>query len=417
MRLRGLIQACSLACTLMIVSPAHAADPLRLEDAVVRALERNPDLAVFAHELEAQQGRIQQAGSRSPLEVGLLVENAFGSGTRSDFESAETTLSLGFLLEHGAMERRREAAVAGAGVLDTELRIRRIDVAADAARRFIAVLENQQHVVELRWARELAEQTLQAVQQRVRAAKVPQAEEARAQAQLARARLDEEHAEHQLIASRRQLAALWAEGEPGFSEARGDLNTLPPLAPFEALRGSLEKNPDFERFVSEQRLRESEVRVAESRRRPPWQVTAGVRRFEQDDDHAFVFGLTVPVASRDYGRGAVVAAQADLAQVDAKRTALRVRLDSDLFALYQELNHAYKEVTTLRDDVLPKMEQAVEESRYAYERGRYSYVEWIAAQRELLEMRRALSSAYADLHRNRVEIERLTGASLASLLR
>ena len=69
-----------------------------------------------------------------------------------------------------------------------------------------------------------------------------------------------------------------------------------------------------------------------------------------------------------------------------------MRLDTELFAIYQDLNHAYTEVKMLRDEVLPKMELAVEESRYAYERGRYSYVEWVAAQRELLEMRRALSS-------------------------
>lgn len=407
----GFVRACLIG-VLATASVVNAAEPLRLEDAIIRTLERNPDLAVFAHELKAQQGRVQQTGARPPIEAGLLVENALGTGSRSNFDSAETTLSLAFMLEHGALQRRRDAAAASTDVLDVDLEIRRLDAAAEASRRFIAVLEAQQHVLELQRARELAEQTLEAVQARVRAAKVPQAEQARAQASLARARLEEEHAEHELRTARRLLAALWGELDPTFTEATGTLSNLPNLPTFESLRAELDKNPDFDRLVSEQRLRETELRLAETKRRPAWQVTTGVRRFEDGDDHAFVLGLTVPLPSRDYARGAIAEARAHLDAVDARRSAQRVRLDAELFAVYQELNHALLEATMLRDEVLPPMERAVDESRYAYERGRYGYVEWLAAQRELLDTRRALSAAYARVHRNRVEIERLVGASL-----
>lgn len=407
------LQAC-LACTLVIAANVAEAQSLRLDEAVIRTLESNPDLAAFAHELRAQQGRVRQASARPPIEVGVLVENALGTGSRSSFDAAETTLSLDFILEHGALQRRRESALAGVDVLDAELKIKRIDVAAETSRRFITVLESQQQIVELRRARELAEQTLAAVQLRVKAAKVPQAEEARARASLARAKLEEEHAEHELLAGRRRLAALWGQTDETFSEASGSLSNLPPMPAFESLRAELDKNPDFERFVSEQRLRETELRVAETRRRPPWQLMTGVRRFEQGEDHAFVVGITVPLPSRDYAQGAIAQARAQLDQVDAQRQARRVQLDAELFGIYQEIKHAYTEVATLRDDVLPMLEQAVEESRYAYERGRYSYVEWAAAQRELLEMRRSLSAAYANVHRYRVEIERLTGASLTA---
>lgn len=403
-----------VACTLMLASVLTSAESLKLEDAIIRALERNPDLATFAFEQNAQQGRLEQAGARAPIELGVMVENALGTGARSGLDATEATLSIGFLLEHGAVARRRAAAAAGGAVLNTEISIRRVDLAAEVSRRFISVLANQQQVLELRHARALAEQTLAAVQARVRAAKVPQAEEFRADAQLARARLDEEHAEHELLTARRQLAALWGETEATFSEASGNLSALPALIPFETLRSELARNPDFERFVSEQRLRESELRVAELRRRPPWQVTAGLRRFEDGEDHAFIVGLSVPLVSRDYSRGAIRQARAQLEEVDARQSALRVRLDTELFALYQELYHSYTEVRLLQDDVLPKMERAMKESQYAYERGRYGYVELIVAQRELLDLRRGLSEAYADVHRYRVEIERLTGAALTS---
>lgn len=408
-------RACLAFVLLSNLGLAAAAErSLRLQEAVIRALERNPDLAAFGYELKAQQAQVRQASARPDMELGLLTENAFGSGRHGGFDAAETTLSLGFLLEHGARQRRRDVALAGAAALDTELRIRRVDAAAEVSRRFITVLERQQRLEEVQRARELAQQTLEAVHVRVQAAKVPQAEEARARAQLAQAQLDEEHVEHELLTARRQLTAMWAQTEPDFDSVSGDLNTLPPLRPFDSVRAELDNNPDFERFVSEQRLRESELRLAQTRRRPAWRVTTGVRRFEDGDDHAFVVGLTVPLPSRASADGAVGQARVQLEQVEAKRTALRVQRDAELFAIYQELSHAYKEVAMLRDEVLPQMDRAAQESRYAYERGRYDYVELAAAQRELLETRRALSAAYANVQRFRIEIERLTGVSLAN---
>ena len=74
------------------------------------------------------------------------------------------------------------------------------------------------------------------------------------------------------------------------------------------------------------------------------------------------------------------------------------------------------EKITCHEDVLrsrkERIEAALEQSRYAYERGRYGYLEWVAAQRELLDMRRALLRAAAELHQFRIEIERLTGTAL-----
>jgi cobalt-zinc-cadmium efflux system outer membrane protein len=54
------------------------------------------------------------------------------------------------------------------------------------------------------------------------------------------------------------------------------------------------------------------------------------------------------------------------------------------------------------------------QTEYAYQRGRYSYLEWIAAQRELLDAQRSLIEASANAHRYFAEIERLTGESLAA---
>jgi outer membrane protein, heavy metal efflux system len=400
--------------SMALLSPAAlgADGPLTLQQAVARTLERNLDLAAFEFEIQAQQGVLQQARARPNPEVGLLVENALGSGSRSSFDTAETTLSLGFMIERGARERRIDVAMAGSELLATERRIQRLDVAAEAARRFVALLERQQALEDARAATNLAEETVKAVQARVRAAKVPEAEESRALAQLARIRLEEEHARHELASARSRIAALWGAAQADFSQAQGELLTAPALESFESVHARITQNTDFERLLSEKRVREAELRLAQMRAKPPWHVTAGVRRFEDADDHALIFGITVPLPSRDAAQGAIAQARSQSAQVDAKTQALRARLEAELFALYQELNHAYTEVDTLRNEVLPRIETALEQSRYAYERGRYGYIEWVTAQRELLDVRRALLEASAQLHQFRIEIERLTGTAL-----
>lgn len=392
-------------------SPAQPT--LGLQDAIVRSLQSNPDLKAFGYELEAQLGRVRQAGARPSPEVSVLVENALGTGARSSFDAAETTISLGFLIEHGARKRRLDAAQAGSQLLDTEITVRQLDVAAEATRRYLEILTAQEELGEVNRSVQLSEETLSAVQARVRAAKSPQAEEARAHAQIARLRLDREHVEHQLLTAKQRLSAWWGARQPDFGSAEGALLNLPKLEAYESFVERLERNPQFEVLLSERRLREADVRLAEARRRMPWQVTAGVRRFEDQNDHAFIVGLSVPLPVRDQTEGAIATARAQAAQVDAKREALRAQLDAELFALYQELRHAYKETDVLRNEVLPRMEVAVEQSRYAYERGRYGYIEWVAAQRELLDQRRALLEASVNVHRFRIEIERLTGAALS----
>jgi cobalt-zinc-cadmium efflux system outer membrane protein len=390
---------------------AHA-QSLTLNQAVTRTLERNPELASLALQSEAQQGVLLQAGARPTWEAGLLAENVGGSGIYSGTDAAETTLSLGFLLERGARDHRVALASAGDDLLAADARIKRIDLAAETAQRFLTVLEHQQGITNASSATQLAEQSLAAVHTRVVAAKVPKAEEARAQAMLARARLEQEHAEHELATARHRLAAMWGSTEPDFAELQGDLFNTPAPQPFEKFRAGLEQNPQVERLLSEKRVREAEVRLAELRARPPWHVSAGVRRFEATNDHAFVVGITVPFASGDSSRGATAEAHARARLVDVEGAAIRVRLDAELFALYQEYRHAHTEVTILRNEVLPRIEEALDQSKYAYERGRYSYGEWVAAQRELLDVRRALVEATAKLHQYRIELERLTGTAV-----
>jgi cobalt-zinc-cadmium efflux system outer membrane protein len=395
------------------VATAEQPGGLTLTQAIAATIAHNPELQSSMFSLRSAAARITQAGYSPSPEVALQVENFAGSGNFADADSAETTLMLSQVLELGDKRASRmEVTRASYSMLSVEAEARRLDILAEVARRFIHVAGDQQAITLAQQATVLAEKTLRAVEARVRAAKSPSVEMHRAQIALTRARIDEEHAEHELLSSRRKLAALWGDGEPDFDSVAADLFRLPTPVDFNALVARLKTNPDFTRFAHEQRLRDAELRLAETRGAPNMQIGAGVRQLQASDDHAFVISASMPLFTRSRNSGALAEATARQAQVNVDERAAFLRAQAQLFEVYQELLHSITEANALREQVLPQTENILQQTEYAYQRGRYSYIDWVAVQREQLDAQRRLIEASAEAHRYAIEIERLTGESL-----
>jgi cobalt-zinc-cadmium efflux system outer membrane protein len=384
-----------------------------LNEAVARTLARNPELVAFGHQFQVQDGRVLQAGLAPNPELSLTVENVLGTGEFTGIDGAETTLSIAWVLEHGVRQRRIETARAGISLLDVEADIMRLDAAAETARLFLSCLSNQAQMINAGEAVRLAQETVGAVNKRVQAGKSPQAELARARAELARLKLNQEDFEHELLSASRRLAAQWGETGPGLKRVNGEILSLPITDSFETLKTRIDRNPDIARFLSKQRVDEAELRLAEAQRRQNWRVSVGVRRHEITDDEALLANLTVPLMLRNRNQGRIAEAQANLAQTNADAIAARIRNETLLFVIFQELQHSLHRAKTFRDDVIPQLEQALADTRNAYELGRYSYFEWYTVQKDMLEARRALVEASVDAHKNTIEIERLTGVRIA----
>ena len=141
-------------------------------------------------------------------------------------------------------------------------------------------------------------------------------------------------------------------------------------------------------------------------------VSAGVRRLQEDGDAAFVAGFSVPLFGARTAQPAIAEARALREGIESEAAAAKLKAETKLFELVQELKHSITEAEMLRDSVLPQMEEALKETEYAYQRGRYSYLEWVDAQRERVTVQRALIEAAANAHLFSAEIERLTGTAL-----
>ncbi|WP_028840174.1 MULTISPECIES: TolC family protein [Thermomonas] len=395
-----------------VVLSGHAAEPLRLEEAVARSLAANPSLAAEAAELRAVQARAEREGLPTPYVAGADLENVAGTGALSGVHSAETTLRLGRVIELGGKRAARQALGAAEvarqrNASDTV----RIDIASRTTARFIEVVADQQRLEFAREQVKLADRTRREVATWVAAARNPESDLRAAEIAVADAELEREHAEHELASARMTLAASWGAFEPDFTAATGDLRELPQVESFETLATRLPMTPAQRSALLEAEEIAARRRVAQASAKPDINVSLGVRRLEALGDQGLVISVSVPLGSKPRASLAIAEADAQLAALESRRDAQRLESHQALFEKYQELMHARTEYEALRTRMLPKAEQALAVTRRGFEAGRFSFVSLAQAQRTLFDLRARSVEAAARYHTRLVEVERLTAVA------
>jgi cobalt-zinc-cadmium efflux system outer membrane protein len=420
MRIPSPRRVCACLCLSMLGSTtpslaqqSDATAEVSLNEALARTLERNPELVALGYARQGVEGQLEQSRLKPNPDLHIALQDVLGTASYKGIDSAETTVSLEWVLERGVRQRMIDAAQSGLEAFAAEVEVNRLDEAAETARRYVECLLLQARLLTRAEGVRLAEQTVGAVRRRVDATRAPEAELARAEAELARAEILEEDVEHELLSAYRELSAQWGEPQPDFAKVAGEIGPLPALEPFESLVARVDSNPALLRFASQQRLDEAQLRLEEARSRPSWRVSGGLRRFEATDDQALVAGLTVPLAWKNRNQGRIAEARANLARTGAEAAATRVEIETSLFVLYQELNHDVDVAGRLTRDIIPRIETALDGTRRLYEAGGYSYLELALVQSQLLDAREELLRVTADAHTLVIEIERLTGVTVA----
>ncbi|PCI54468.1 MAG: cation transporter [Alphaproteobacteria bacterium] len=406
-------------CTL---SAAGAADlvpqeELTLRGALSATLANYPQSRVYEFRNEALIGERHTAELRPAMRVSSELENIVGTGDLNWLQGNELTLSLSQVIELGD---KRDARVNIVGrrqnFLRAEQKVLELDLLSETALRFIELAAAEERLTLLSRATLLAQDILDSVSERVAAGAAPDSEQSRAGAALSLARLAESSASYSISAARVRLSSQWGVLEPAFTNTSADLLSIEATLPIEDLLDNIETNPAIQIFASEERLRQAELREADSRRSANIELGAGIRHLESLNDSAFVLQFSMPLNSRRRAQGAISTAQANLYAVESERNLALLQMRASLIALDQERKLATERVTVLRDIILPQLSSALDETQSLFEIGRYSYLELSAAQRELLDAEFNLIEAATRAHLLRTEMERLSGESLSMTL-
>ena len=389
---------------------AEPNDVITLRQALALALVHNPELRAFSWEVRASEARRLQASLLPNPEIEVEVEEVGGTGERSGFDAAETTIQLGQLIElAGKPSKRKRVASLESELAGWDYEAKRLDVLTEVTHAFVKVLAVQERLTLAEELVQLSEQILNTVTQRVEAGKDSPVEKTKAQVALANARIEQKQSHQRLVSARKQLAATWGSISPVFEGVTGQLDVTFPIPSETELRRLLAQNPDLARWAIEMQRRRAALELEKANAITDPKIFVGMQRFNEVDDTAVVFGLSIPIPISNRNQGRILEAKYNIAKARRQRGAVEANLYVALADAYQALSSAFVEATDLKNEVLPGAQSAFDATRRGYREGKFDYLMVLDAQRTFFYTRARYIESLAAYHRTRADVERLIG--------
>ena len=397
-------------------SPIEPDGVLALEQALDIALAYSPDLTASSHGVKAAEGSARQAGALPNPRLDIQASEFGGSGTRSGYDSAETSVQLSQSMELGGKRgMRQRAAQAEARLTGWDYEAKRLDVLAQTRKSFVDVLLAQGRLALTESLLVVAEDVRKAASQRVSSGKVAPLEETKAGVEVATARIARDRAKRELDTARKRLASSWGGTAPVFTEAVGDLSVVADIPSMEKLSASLDNTPSIIREREVLAAGRESLALAKAKRIPDIEVRAGISRFEDDGSYAGIVGLSIPLPLFDRNAGGIFAARHQALRAEYEQRVISLGVKADLAEAYNRLETARAEALAMNTELMPGAQQAFDTAQIGYRAGKYSYLEVLDTQRTLGEAKSGYLGVLADYHKAAADVERLTGIQLNTI--
>jgi len=390
------------AFAVLIAGPAWA-DPAPAFETLLDRIGLTPSAVEAEALLDAAEARVRQAAVRPNPTLGLEAENAFGRGSFRGYANAETTLSFSQDLE---LWGRRSARVGAARADAGTAALRRDQAAVEAAARLALAYAEAEAAAR---RADLAAEALTVIIADTRAA-LALVEEGRepllrgiqgeSEAAAAKASLDEAEAERDAAFAR--LTAIAMLSTPVTSIETSLIDRTPSTTVGASV------SPQVRVAEAERSAAETRIAVERVRATPDVTASVGVRRFEEKNETALIFGLSLPLPLFDRNRGNIEAAQADFRAADARLVSARQDAEADRNAAQARLRASASRVSAA-DAGVTAGEEAYRLSRIGFEAGRISQLELRSSRTALITARNGAVDARLARVRAEIDLARLQG--------
>jgi cobalt-zinc-cadmium efflux system outer membrane protein len=384
------------------------ADPAPPFAALLRQAQTTaPKLAEARAEIARAQGLARQAGARPNPTLSLEVENVAGSGPFRGSNLAETTASIGQILDLGGKRGARVAA----GHAEVEAARRRaaeaeLLFAGDLAAAYAQAEAADRRVTLAAESLALAEDDARVARALVDAGRESDLRRVQAQAAVQAARAGVQEAKSARAAAFGKLTAL--AGAPAPITSIADSLLAQAGRPFTATPPDPLTSPGYLAGQAEREAAARRVRVERARAVPDVSVSLGVRRFQEDRSTAMVAGVSAPFPLFDTNRGNIAAAQAGLAAVEARLNAARLDAQAEAGAAMARIDATESRMIAAREGERTA-EEAYRLTRLGYEGGKLALVELLAARRALADAKTQTLDAALERLSAQAALARLQG--------
>lgn len=397
----------SLAQAQDLPSAGSTTPALTLDDAVAAAGGSAPAADAARAGIDAARAARRVAGLRPNPTVQTQVENIGGTGVYRQFDTSQTTVSLGIPVELGG-KRSARIAVANAQTDRALLAaaITQADIRLQVTQLYIEAVAAERRANNAAEQLRIAKDTANAARVRVQAGRASPIEEQRAGVAQANAEAGVERAMRLADAARTNLARRIARPVSGPLNVTW-LESLPakaygPLEPVDATGTLALAAADADLAVAD-----AGVRLARSQRVPDLNVGPGVRHIAPGDV-AFVVTFSMPVPIFNAGSAAVSQASAQRVQAEAQKRMTALDMEQAITDAQAEEANAATTARTANGPALAAAREAARIARSGYREGKFGQLDLLDAERTLADTRIAAIDALAAYQNARARLEHLT---------
>ncbi len=386
---------------------------MTLPEAINFVLANNPKLQVTYLNVRVAEAQKLQASLLPNPELEIEIEEFGGTGERSRFDSSETTVQIGQLIERaGKRSKRTRLAAFEKETAELDYKAERLDIVNETVRAFIDIIAAQEQTALAEELVRLSEQAHLAVVQKVEAGKNAPIDQTMSKIALSNTRIEAEKAQSGLISARNRIAALWGGQNPAFEKAAGDFFESADMPELIQLTEMISQNPDVARWSVEKEKRRAALELEKAKKTSDIRLGGGLQYFNEGDNSSLILGLSIPVPLFNRNQGNILVATYMLAQTEDNRKTVEIQTRNTLAEVVTTLSSAHNEITVLKEEVLPSAQEAFNAAREGYNEGKFEYLVVLDAQRTLYEVSGKYIEATAKYHTARADIERLIGRDI-----
>jgi len=397
---------------LLLDGSVALAETLTLEQLIVEARERNPELRALAADVAAAKGEATTARTWSNPELAAVpgVKHVRGEGSEfhGDLELTQTFEFPG--------KRTLRRAVAQKNVEARELALAgfRFQLTIQVRRAYYSILTAQQIVALKEQQLALANSFAEAAKRKVEGGFAPEFEATKAEVEVVTAQKAVREAQAQVGTARAGLNALLGRKPTGALEVAGELGDGVAL-PGEAmlLEEATARNPSLQVQAAEIERTGLNVRSARKSRLPDF--TIGPSLEYTKDEQIYGLGVSLPLPLWDRKRGEIATATAEQQKALAEFDKLQQEILRDVASARQNLAATTEGLAYFTPALREKLKTALDAASQSYSEGRTTLLIYLETLRTYFDTQADYLETLQKLYDARAELESAVGVPLDEL--
>ncbi len=382
---------------------------LKLNDAISVAFASNPELKAMQMEATAEQTLISQVSTYPNPEVGVELENLFGSGSYRGLSGSEYTLYVAQeLVLSKKLSASRDIQLFKSTLAKLKFERERISLITKIRKAFITMSSLHHEVRVSKKLLEISNTFQNNLGKRIEAGKVSPAEAARASLISISLEIKIQNIEMQWQAEIQKLKTLMGNSGVSFSNVEAVCNLEYDIPQLQELQKLIENAPAISQSRMEIEKTDIEITLEKSKTLPNLSVSLGYRRINETNDNAVIMGASIPINIFDNNSGNIEEAIIRKNQTEHQHTGLLNNRKMELAVLYNRIMGLAQIVNKFKTKLLPKARTAFEVISKGNLAGRFATLDVLDAQRSLNELELQYIGVVANYNKNVVELEELT---------